>query len=102
MRKLLASLCVTALLAVGVVSTAAAQQTGDGLVVVQIENVLNDNVVNVVVPIDVAAAIAANVCGVDVTAAVLGAIDQAGASYGPVTCDSKSRAFNGGDLIIVG
>ena len=101
MRKLIASLCVTALLALGVVFTAAAQtQIGDGLVVVQIDNVLNNNDVQVVVPVQVAAAIAANVCGVDIDVAVLGAT---GADLGTpfaTTCDSASRAFNDGQFTI--
>jgi hypothetical protein len=103
MRKLLASLCVTGLLAVGVVSTASAQQTqiGDGLVVLNIavDDTLNNNNVNVVVPIQAAVPIAANVCGVNVTVAVLAAVDQGGL-FDPVECTARSRAHNGGTLTI--
>jgi hypothetical protein len=103
-RKLFASLCVTGLLAVGIVSTASAQQTqiGDGLVVVNIavDDTLNNNDVNVVVPIQAAVPIAANVCGVNVTAAVLGAVDQTGSTFGPFQCDARSRAHNDGTLTI--
>lgn len=95
----MASLCASSLLALGIVGTAAAQQEADGLVVVQIDNVLNNNDVNVVVPVQAAVAIAANVCNVDVDAAVLGAIDAGGQDF-VGTCDSRSRAFNEGDLTI--
>lgn len=104
MRKLLASLCVTGLLAVGVVSTASAQQTqiGDGLVVLNIavDDTLNNNNVNVVVPIQAAVPIAANVCGVTVTAAVLAVVDQTGSTVGPFECTARSRAHNEGTLTI--
>lgn len=104
MRKLFASLCATAALAVVAVPTASAQQTqiGDGLVVVNIavDDTLNNNNVNVVVPIQAAVPIAANVCGVSVTAAVLAAVDQTGSTFGPVQCDARSRAHNGGTLTI--
>ena len=68
-RRFFATLFVTALLGVGFAAPASAQQTG--LVNVEIENVANDNVVTIQVPINAAA----NICGVDVTvvAAVLGA-----------------------------
>ena len=99
MRKLFASVCATALLALGAASAAGAQQEADGLVVVQIENVLNNNDVNVVVPISVAAAIAANVCGVQVPIAVLGGVDAGGSDF-EATCTSQARAFNTGDLTI--
>jgi hypothetical protein len=88
------------MLALGVASTASAQtQIGDGLVVVQIDNVLNNNDVQVVVPVEVAAAIAANVCGVTVPIAVLGGIDLGGTPI-DTTCESRSGAFNGGSFEI--
>jgi hypothetical protein len=66
-KKLLASLFATGMLVVGVITpTASAQQTG--LVNVSIKNVLNNNTVQVAVPINAAVAICANV---DVNAAVL-------------------------------
>jgi hypothetical protein len=67
MKKFIASLFATGLLAVGVAApSASAQQTG--LVNVNIDNVLNNNHVNVAVPVNAAVAICANV---DVNAAVL-------------------------------
>lgn len=76
-------------------TTASAQQQGDGLVVVQIDNTN----VNVTVPINAAVGIAANVCGVDVDAAVLGEVD-AGRQDFTATCDSASRVFSGQELTI--
>jgi len=63
-RRLLASLFASGLLAFGVAApTAGAQPViGGGLVNIQIVDVLNNNEVNVQVPIGVAANIAANVC----------------------------------------
>jgi hypothetical protein len=67
MKKLIAATFAAGLMAVGVAApTASAQQTG--LVNVNIENVLNDNEVNVAVPINAAVAVCANV---EVNAAVL-------------------------------
>jgi hypothetical protein len=78
-KKLGASLFASALLFAGLAAPAAAQQTG--LVNVEIRNVLNDNTVNVVVPINVAA----NICGVSV--------DVLSADLAPdniATCDARS------------
>jgi uncharacterized membrane protein len=63
-KKLLATTFATALMAFGVAApTAGAQPViGGGLVNIQIVNVLNNNEVNVQVPIGVAANVAANVC----------------------------------------
>jgi hypothetical protein len=70
----------TALLAAGVaVPTAGAQQ--QGLVNVDIHNVLNNNNISVAIPINAAA----NICGVSV---VVLAQDLAG---GPVTCRSGAN-----------
>jgi hypothetical protein len=65
-KKLLATTFATALMAFGVAAPASAQQTG--LVNVNIKNVLNNNTVQVAVPVNAAVAICANV---DVNAAVL-------------------------------
>jgi hypothetical protein len=78
--KLFASVCAAALIALGMVSTAGAQQTADGLVVVQIQDVDFTDVVDV----NVAANVAAQLCGIDVgplSIAVLGqaiAVDRSG------------------------
>ncbi|MBW3606417.1 MAG: hypothetical protein KY460_16225 [Actinobacteria bacterium] len=74
---------------------ANAQQDADGLVVVQVD----DTNLNVTVPINAAVGIAANVCGVDVTAAVLGAIDAGGDDF-TATCESRSPTFAGQTLEI--
>jgi hypothetical protein len=68
-KKLLASLFVTGLLSVGLAAPASAQPvvTG-GLVNVTLTNVLNNNTVQIAVPVNAAVAICANV---DVNAAVL-------------------------------
>src|SRR4051794_2838704 len=71
MRKLIATLFLTAALAVGAVAPTASAQpviTG-GLVNITVVDVLNDNTVTVTVPIGVALNLAANVC--DVTVGVL-------------------------------
>ena len=78
MRKLFASLFATALLVVGSASPAAAQQQADGLVVVQIGDIttgdiLSSNTVN----LNVAAQVAANVCGVNVGPLAIGLLGQA-------------------------
>jgi catabolite regulation protein CreA len=65
-KKLLATTFATALMAFGVAAPASAQQTG--LVNVNIKNVLNNNTVQVAVPVNAAVAVCANV---DVNAAVL-------------------------------
>jgi hypothetical protein len=71
MRKLAATLFLTAAMAVGAGAPAAAAQpviTG-GLVNVTVTDLLNNNTVTVTVPVGVALNIAANVC--DVTVGVL-------------------------------
>jgi hypothetical protein len=65
-RAFVAAVFATALLSFGVAAPASAQQTG--LVNVNITNVLNNNTVQVAVPVNAAVAICANV---DVNAAVL-------------------------------
>ena len=98
-KKFFASVFATALLATGALAPVASAQNQDGLVNVNIENVLNNNDVDVVVSVQAAAAIAANVCGVVVDADIL-AVDQG--TRGPIntTCNATSRAFQGGDLRI--
>lgn len=89
MRKLVATLCATSLLGLGVVGTAGAQQQ-NGLVNVAVDdvNILNN------ARIGVAAQVAAALCGIKVgPVAVLGtAVDASGdaafvceAANGPVT-----------------
>jgi hypothetical protein len=73
MRKLFASLCASSLLALGLVSTAGAQQQADGLVVVQIDDVTVTDVVDV----NVAAGVVAQLCDVDVGPLSLGILGQA-------------------------
>jgi hypothetical protein len=71
MRKFVATLFLTAALAVGAVAPTASAQpvvTG-GLVNITVVDVLNDNTVTVTVPIALALNLAANVC--DVTVGVL-------------------------------
>ncbi len=99
-KKFAASLFASGLLATGIMVPAAAAQNQDGLVNVNIENVLNNNDVNVVVDLDAAAAIAANVCGFIVDVDVLAAVDEGTQTIEDVTCNSRSRAFNTGDLVI--
>jgi hypothetical protein len=65
-KKLFAAVFAAALLSFGAAAPASAQQTG--LVNVNIRNVLNNNTVQVAVPVNAAVAICANV---DVNAAVL-------------------------------
>jgi hypothetical protein len=99
MKKTVASLFATTLLAVGVAApTASAQQEADGLVVVQID----DTNVNVVVPINAAVGIAANVCDVNVpiTVAVLAAVDQDLDDAAGGTCEARSPVFAGQELTI--
>ena len=93
-RKLVASLFATGLLAVGVgAPTASAQPIGNvgagNLVNVQItaNNLLNNNDVDVTVPVSAAVGIAANVCGVAVD--VL-AVDQPGETFSG-TCENVQR-----------
>lgn len=76
MRKLIASLAVTAMLALGVASTASAQpQIADGLVVVQVGDVTVH--VEDAVDLNVAANLAAQICGVNVGPLALGILGQA-------------------------
>ena len=75
------ALVTTAMLAVGLAAAPAASAQQQGLVNVDIHNVLNNNHVAVTIPINAAA----NICGVSV--AVL-AQDLAG---GPVTCRSGAN-----------
>ena len=63
MRRILALISVTAMMLALTAVPALAQTQQDGLVNVNIENVLNDNVVTIQLPI----AVAANVCDVDVS-----------------------------------
>lgn len=94
--KLMILAVVTALatLAVAPAASAGGHQEGTGLVVVQI----SDTNVNVTVPINAAVGIAANVCNIDLTVAVLAEILETGDFEG--TCDSRSRAFADQDLTI--
>src|ERR671919_2052388 len=80
-KKLLASLFATGLLSVGLAAPASAQPviTG-GLVNITIVDVLNDNEVNVQVPIGVAA----NVCGVQANVLARGGIQE------PVDCTAAT------------
>jgi hypothetical protein len=98
-RRLIASLFATGLLAAGVAAPmASAQQEADGLVVVQID----DTNVNVVVPINAAVGIAANVCDVNVpiTVAVLAEVDQEIEDSAGGTCEARSPVFAGQELTI--
>ena len=81
-RKLMASVFATGLLAVGAAAPASAQPpviTG-GLVNITIVDVLNDNQINVQVPIGVAA----NVCGVQANVLARGGIQE------PVDCTAAT------------
>ena len=74
MRQLIASLAATAMLALGVASTALAQpQNADGLVVVQVGDITITDAVDV----NVAANVAAQVCGVNVGPLAIGILGQA-------------------------
>jgi hypothetical protein len=81
-RKLAASLFATGLLTVGAAAPASAQPpvvTG-GLVNITIVDILNDNQINVQVPIGVAA----NVCGVQANVLAQGGIQE------PVDCTAAT------------
>jgi hypothetical protein len=84
-RKLVAALFSTAIMAVTVAAPAGAQPviTG-GLINITLVDVLNDNQVNVQVPIG----IAANVC--DVNAAILLAAVR---DTGSATCEATARSI---------
>ena len=79
-KKLVATTFATAIMAAGVaVPTAGAQQ--QGLVNVDVHNVLNNNNVSVAIPINAAA----NVCGVSVD------VLSAAIANGPVRCDAGAN-----------
>jgi hypothetical protein len=78
-KRTAAALFASAALAVGIAPAAGAQQ--QGLVNVDIDNVLNDNEVAVTVPINAAA----NICGVSV------AVLSAGLLTGPFECDARGN-----------
>jgi hypothetical protein len=81
-KRLCATVFATALLSAGAAAPASAQPpviTG-GLVNITIVDVLNDNQINVQVPIGVAA----NVCGVQANVLALGNIQE------PVDCTAKT------------
>ena len=93
-KLITASAIIAAGLSAG--GTASGQIDQDGLVNVAIE----DTNVNVVVPITAAVALAANICDVDLTVAVLSVIDQSGGES-RTDCDARSRAFaDAGDIVI--
>lgn len=100
-KRLTATAFATALLAFGAAAPASAQPVGNigvgNLVNVQItaNNILNNNDVDVTVPVSAAVNIAANVCGVAVD--VL-AIDETGDTFGPIDCTNVQRA--GSDITI--
>jgi hypothetical protein len=74
MRQLIASLAATAMLALGVGSTALAQpQNADGLVVVQVGSIEITDAVD----LNIAANVAAQVCGVNVGPLAIGILGQA-------------------------
>jgi hypothetical protein len=77
-KRLVASTFVSALLFAGLAAPAPAQQAG--LVNVEIRNVLNNNTVNVTVPISVAA----NICDVDVNVLSVDLED------GTATCEART------------
>ena len=86
MRRILALISISVLMVALAAMPALAQTEQDGLVNVNIENVLNDNVVTIQLPI----AVAANVCDVTVLSLEIEE-DQGGAD-----CDAAagSRAQN--------
>ncbi len=79
MRKLFASLSAATLLALGLGTPALAQpQIADGLVVVQIGDITTGDILsNNTVNLNVAAQIAANVCGVNVGPLAVALLGQA-------------------------
>jgi hypothetical protein len=82
-RKLVATLCATSLLGLGVAGTASAQQNGLVNVAIGDVNILNN------ADIGVAAQVAANICGLKVgPVAVLGtAVDRSGNAETVCTTD---------------
>jgi hypothetical protein len=75
------ALVTTAMLAVGLAAAPAASAQQQGLVNVDIHNVLNNNKVAVAIPINAAA----NICGVSVD------VLSANLANGPVTCTSGAN-----------
>jgi len=75
------ALVTTAMLAVGLAAAPAASAQQQGLVNVDIHNVLNNNKVAVTIPINAAA----NICGVDVDVLSTDLAD------GPVTCTAGAN-----------
>jgi hypothetical protein len=88
LRRILALISVTAMMLALTAMPALAQTQQDGLVNVNIENVLNDNVITIQLPI----AVAANVCGVEVDVLT----DEEATQEGGADCDAAagSRAQN--------
>ena len=75
------ALVTTAMLAVGLAAAPAASAQQQGLVNVDVHNVLNNNHVAIAVPINAAA----NICGVSVN------VLSANLANGPVTCTSGAH-----------
>jgi hypothetical protein len=94
-KKLVASFFAAALMAITAAAPASAQPVGNigagNLVNVQItaNNILNNNDIDVTVPVSAAVNVAANVCGVAVD--VL-SIDDNGETFGPIDCTNVQRA----------
>jgi NADH/NAD ratio-sensing transcriptional regulator Rex len=83
-RTRLAALVASLAIAVGFTAVPAASAQQEGLVNVEISNVLNDNQVVVALPIDVAA----NVCGVEVNV-LSAALGPDGPGF--FTCDARGN-----------
>jgi hypothetical protein len=101
-KKLVASVFAATLLSVTAAAPASAQPVGNigvgNLVNVQItaNNILNNNDIDVTVPVSAAVNIAANVCGVSVD--VLSIDNDNDPPIGPVDCTNLQRA--GSDITI--
>jgi hypothetical protein len=80
-RVRICALVTTAMLAVGLAAAPAASAQQQGLVNVDVHNVLNNNNVAVTIPINAAA----NICGVSVD------VLSANLANGPVTCTSGAN-----------
>jgi hypothetical protein len=93
-RRLMATIFATMMLAFAAAVPASAQPVGNvgvgNLVNVQItaNNILNNNDVDVTVPVSAAVNIAANVCGVTVDVLSI----PTGGSVGPIDCTNVQRA----------